>query len=108
VLQDLDNHERMQLMKFVCSFAWADLEVHPHERDFVARIVKRLDLRVDERRQVDRWLELPPAPDEVDPTLVPIGHRKTFVDTIVGIIESDGVVSDEERDSLALFEHLLP
>jgi hypothetical protein len=26
----------------------------------------------------------------------------------VGIIESDGIVSDEERDSLALFEHLLP
>jgi len=98
----------MQLMKFVCSFAWADLEVHPDERDFVARIVRRLDLRVDERRQVDRWLELPPAPDEVDPTLVPTAHRKTFVDTIVGIIESDGIVSDEERDSLALFEHLLP
>ncbi|HIG71835.1 MAG TPA: TerB family tellurite resistance protein [Myxococcales bacterium] len=98
----------MQLMKFVCSFAWADLEVHPNERDFVARIVKRLDLGVDERRQVDRWLELPPSPDEIDPTLVPTAHRKTFVDTIVGIIESDGVVSDEERDSLALFEHLLP
>ena len=98
----------MQLMKFVCSFAWADLEVHPNERDFVAHIVKRLDLGTDERRQVDRWLELPPAPDEVDPTLVPTAHRKTFVDTIVGIIESDGIVSDEERDSLALFEHLLP
>jgi hypothetical protein len=51
---------------------------------------------------------LPPAPDEVDPTLVPTAHRKTFVDTIVGIIESDGIVRDEERDSLALFEHLLP
>jgi tellurite resistance protein len=98
----------MQLMKFVCSFAWADLEVHPDERDFVARIVRRLDLRVDERRQVERWLELPPTPDEVDPTLVPTAHRKTFVDTIVGIIESDGIVSDEERDNLALFEHLLP
>lgn len=98
----------MQLMKFVCSFAWADLEVHPHERDFVSRMVRRLDLDADERGQVDRWLELPPLPDEVDPTAVPIEHRKTFVDAVVGIIESDGVVSEEERDSLALFEHLLP
>lgn len=108
MLQDLDNNERMQLMKFVCSFAWADLEVHPHEREFVERMVRRLELDSEERKQVDYWLDVPPPADEIDPTAVPFEHRKTFVDAIVGLIEADGVVSEEERDSLALFEHLLP
>ncbi len=107
MLQDLESHERMQLMKFVCSFAWADLEIHPHEREFVAGMVQRLELAPKERELVRRWLEVPPYPHEVDPTAVPFAHRKTFVESIVGIIESDGVVSEEERDSLALFESLL-
>ena len=107
MLKQMDRASRLQLMKFVCSFAWADLQVHPHEREFVARMVKRLDLDRDERSQVDRWLDVPPPPDQVDPTAIPLEHRKTFVEAIVGIIESDGVVSEEERDSLALFEHLL-
>lgn len=107
VIQDLAPAERMQLMKFVCSFAWADLQIHPQEREFIARMARQLDLDLGERQQINRWLELPPHPHEVDPTLIPLEHRKTFVESIVGIIESDGVVSEEERDSLALFEHLL-
>ena len=29
MMEQLDRNERMRLMKFVCSFAWADLEIHP-------------------------------------------------------------------------------
>ena len=97
----------MQLMKFVCSFAWADLQIHPHEREFIARLVLQLDLDREERDQIEHWLEIPPHPDEVDPTRIPLEHRKTFVESIIGIIESDGVVTEEERDNLALFQHLL-
>ena len=107
MLQDLEPQDRMQLMKFVCSFAWADLEIHPSERGFIERMVQKLELDVEERQQVDRWLEIPPHPHEVDPTQISLEHRKTFVESIIGIIESDGVVSHEERDNLALFEHLL-
>jgi uncharacterized tellurite resistance protein B-like protein len=107
VFQDLAPDERMQLMKFVCSFAWADLQIHPLERDFIARMVRQLDLQGDEALQIERWLEIPPHPHEVDPTAIPIEHRKTFVESIIGIIESDGVVTEEERDNLALFDHLL-
>jgi uncharacterized tellurite resistance protein B-like protein len=107
VFQDLAHRDRMQLMKFVCSFAWADLKIHPHEREFIARLVRQLELDRDEKDQIDRWLEIPPHPHEVDPTLIPLEHRKTFVESVIGIIESDGVVTEEERDSLALFEHLL-
>lgn len=107
MLQDLTTQERMQLMKFVCSFAWADLQIHPHEREFIARMVRKLELDRDERQQVDHWLEIPPHPHEVDPTRIPLEHRKTFVESVVGLIESDGVVTEEERDNLALFEQLL-
>ena len=31
----------MLLMRFVCSFAWADLEVKPEERKLVARLIRR-------------------------------------------------------------------
>jgi uncharacterized tellurite resistance protein B-like protein len=107
VIHELKPGERIQLMKFVCSFAWADLQIHPGEREFVSNLVRRLDLNSEEARQVDQWLRIPPPPEEVDPTSVPIEHRRTFVREIVGIIEADGVVTDEERDSLALFENLL-
>ncbi len=107
MLQDLEPQERMQLMKFVCSFAWADLQIHPHEREFIARTVHRLELGPEERDQVDRWLKIPPHPHEVDPTRIPLEHRKTFIQSIVGIIESDVVVSEEERDKLEVLEQLL-
>lgn len=107
MFQDLSTAERMRLMKFICSFAWADLQIHPHEREFIARMVRRLELDRGERQQIDRWLELPPHPHEVDPTQIPLEHRKIFVESIVGIIESDGVVSEEERDNLVLLEQLL-
>ena len=38
MLEGLDARQRLQLIKFVCSFAWADLEVRPEERSFVARL----------------------------------------------------------------------
>lgn len=107
MMQDLDRPERMRLMKFVCSFAWADLEIHPGEREFIARMVNHIDLDPEERAQVNRWLEVPPHPQEVDPTAIPTEHRETFVKSIIGIIESDGVISEEEKDNLALFENLL-
>ena len=107
MVQTLKGEERLQLMKFICSFAWADLEIHPGEREFVSKLVRRLKLDPQQEQQVEQWLKVPPLPEEVDPTMVSIEHRKTFVQEIVGIIESDGIVSDEERESLALFESLL-
>ncbi len=107
MLKDLDRAERMRLMKFVCSFAWADLEIHRRERDFVARLVRRLDLTKGEEVEVAGWLEVPPRAGELDPTAIPAQHRAVFVAAVRGMVEADGVVNDEERDCLALFEQLL-
>ena len=107
MLDDLDASQRLQLMKFVCSFAWADLEVRAEERSFVARLVERLDLDARERRQVHRWLERPPLPDSVDPMTIPPTHRKSFLAAIEGVVAADGEISTEERESLAVLQDLL-
>jgi hypothetical protein len=107
MVSKLSRPERMRLMRFVCSFAWADLEVQDAERAFVARLMTRLDLDDDERQQVERWLKVPPPPEEVDPSQVPREHRKLFLDTVRQLVASDRVLDPEERENLALFEQLL-
>ena len=107
MLEQLRRRERLRLMKFVCSFAWADLEIRPEERKFVARLIRRLELNDDDRRQVETWLDVPPDPDAVDPTLVPTEHRQIFLEAIKGVILADGEVTPEEHENLVLFEKLL-
>ena len=108
MLEALDRTERLRLMKFVCSFAWADLEIRQEERDFVSRLIERLELGDDEARQVQGWLKLPPRPESVDPTQIPAEHRRLFLDEIRGVIEADGTVSEEERENLELLRMLAP
>ncbi len=102
----LARSERLRLMKFICSFAWADLEIRPEERDFVANLVQRLDLDPGEEKQVQGWLKLPPRPESVDPTQIPAEHRRLFLEEIRGVIESDGEVAEEEAENLELLEKL--
>lgn len=99
--------DRLRLMKFVCSFAWADLEVKQAERKFIMKTTKKLHLEPGEVDQVKRWLEVPPRPEEVDPTEIPAAHRQLYLDTIRDVITSDGEVSRDEWENLALFEQLL-
>ena len=84
MLDRLGRGERMRLMKFVCSFAWADLEIRPEERQFIREMVTRLALDEEEEEEVQAWLELPPAPESIDPTLVPSAHRQVFIEAIKG------------------------
>ena len=81
MLQSLDHDDRLRLMRFVCSFAWADLEIQPEERAFVARMVTELGLE-DDREQINHWLKHPPRPEEVDPTRVPRQHRELFLEAM--------------------------
>jgi uncharacterized tellurite resistance protein B-like protein len=106
-LKELDRPARLRLMMFVCSFAWADLEVRNAERDFVARLVSRLDLDGADREQVALWLEVPPAADALDPAGVPLEHRMLFIEVIEGVIISDGEIAPEERENLELLRELL-
>lgn len=94
-------------MKFVCSFAWADLEVRPEERAFISRLIQGLELDREEEIQVHGWLDVPPALDGLDPTTIPSEHRQLFLEAIEGVIESDGRLAVEETENLELFRQLL-
>jgi uncharacterized tellurite resistance protein B-like protein len=102
----LSRKDRLQLLRFVTSFAWADLEVTPAERNFIHRLVSRLNLDPEESRQVEGWMKVPPPPDDIDPTTVPHEHRLLLLTVVREMMEADGDVSDEERENLALLEQL--
>jgi uncharacterized tellurite resistance protein B-like protein len=106
MLESLDRPQRLQLMKFVCSFAWADLEVRAEERAFVARMVERLGFDAADLALVRGWLEHPPPADALDPMSIPVAHRKLFLEAIEGVITADGEVSAEESESLAVLRDL--
>jgi uncharacterized tellurite resistance protein B-like protein len=107
MFDQLSSRDRLRLMKFVCSFAWADLEIRPEERAFVSRLIRGLDLAEAEELQVHQWLDVPPAPDALDPTTIPPEHRRLFVDAIEGVIAADGQITPEESEQLALFKALV-
>lgn len=106
-MKELDREDRMRLMRFVCSFAWADLEVKDQERKLIKRLVKKLGLEGDEQTQVDAWLEVPPRAEELDPADIPRAHRKLFLETVRSVIVADGEVDQDEAENLVLFEMLL-
>ena len=106
-LQELTREERLLLMRFVCSFAWIDLEVKQEERELVTRLVRRLQLDDEEKELVSKWLESPPPPDSVDPALVPRSHRMTFIRAAESTVSVDGDVTQEERDTLLVFAQLI-
>ena len=107
IIMELSPSERMNLMKFVCSFAWTDLNVSHAERDLVMRISGSLHLTDSEAKQVAGWLEVPPPIDEVDPTSVPPAHRQLFLTTLGMIVKADGKVVGAEHESMELFRDLI-
>lgn len=106
-LEELSREERLLLMRFVCSFAWIDLEIRQEERELVARLIRRLRLDDEEKECVSKWLESPPPPDSVDPGMIPKSHRMTFLRAVESTISVDGEVTPEERDTLVVFAQLL-
>ena len=106
-MKELSHEDRMRLMRFVCSFAWADLEVQPEEREFVGRLVRKLHLDDRERAHVEAWLEVPPRAEDVDPQDIPEEHRRLFLEAARRLVGRDGVISDAEAENFELLEQLL-
>ena len=106
-MQELDPADRLQLLDFVCSFAWADLRIRPQEREFMKRLIRRLDLPQDERLAVDAMLSRPPRAEDIDPMDVPLEHRRLFLQTVKQMVLADGEIDSAEAEQLDLFEELL-
>lgn len=107
MLKDMDRDQRMQLLEFVCAFAWADLEVQPEEWAKVRRIMERLHIPAADREQVLGWLAVPPDPERVDPALIPAEHRAVFLRAAQEVIAADDEITADEAEELAIFRKLL-
>lgn len=103
----LNHEDRLLLMRFICSFAWADLEIRDEERALVSSMIRRLQFNEREGRQIREWLEVPPRPDAVDPANVPKKHREVFLEAMRSTIAADGQIAPEEQESLSLFGRLI-
>src|SRR4029079_2193350 len=79
-LQKLNREDRQRLMRFVCSFAWADLEVKKTERALVQKMMKKLAMDEGGRAMVKEWLQVPPRAEDVDPQSIPPAQRKMFLE----------------------------
>ena len=104
---ELPRDEAMRLLNCVCTFAWADLQVTDEERMLVARLADRMALSDEDKGTVAGWLAHPPR-DDVDPTDIPLEHRRLFLDTALEMIAIDGDIDPAEIETYALFEALLP
>jgi len=93
----LSRDEKLLLLRFVCAFAWTDLEVRDQERVFVRRLVARLGLDDAAATDVEQWLHVAPAPGTVDPRSIPKEHRRAFIEAVRALIYVDGEVDAEER-----------
>jgi hypothetical protein len=107
MLSSLNREDRLRLMKFICSFAWADLEIQDEERDFVRKMTRKLGLSNEEAQKVADWLEVPPRAEELDPEQIPPEHRQLFLDAARAMVVVDGRVDPDEAENLALFEMLI-
>ncbi len=100
MLDGLSASDRLLLLKVLCSFAWADLEVSDSERRFVRRVLEQAKLGKDEEAQVEAWLDIAPSPGSIDPASIPPEHRRLFLDAVRAIVYVDGKVDPDERASL--------
>jgi hypothetical protein len=100
MFEQLSRDDRMLLLRFVCAFAWTDLQIRPGERKFVERLMNRMQLSSEDRAEVEGYLHVAPAPGATDPKLVPREHRRLFIDSVRALIYADGSVDAEERDRL--------
>jgi uncharacterized tellurite resistance protein B-like protein len=98
MFEQLSREDKLLLLRFVCAFAWTDLEIKAGERRLVERLMDRMQLGADDRKEVEGYLHVAPAPEATNPKLVPAEHRRTFIDAVRAMIYADGEVEAEERE----------
>jgi uncharacterized tellurite resistance protein B-like protein len=101
----LDAETRTKLVQLACIAAWSDAEIQDAERRTVLTLCSELALSPGECAQATAWLDGPPP--FLDPQEIPRPHRQLFVDTLERVVQSDGRLSEDERDTLRVIRELL-
>lgn len=107
MLNQLTVEEKTRLIRFMCSFAWADLDVSERERRLIGELIRKLDLPDGIAAEAESWLDHPPSEEDLDPYDIPLEQRRLFVEAAAEIVRADGVVDIMEVENFAIFEALL-
>ena len=103
---DLTTEDKLRVMRFICAFAWADLEIQSDERNIITQIMKALDLEEEHHGKVHLWLERPPRAEDVDPFTIPENLKGIIIDAAKAVILADGELQDSEMDLLELLQNI--
>lgn len=96
---------RKKLVQMACIAAWADLEIHPTEREVIFDLATKLALPGAELDEVEQWLKSPPP--DFDPYEIPREHRAAFLEAFLDVIVADGRIDPEESESIRLLRELV-
>lgn len=107
MLENLTDDEKLRLLRFLCSFAWADLNVGDPERKLVVDLIRRFGLGDEDSVMAAGWLDHPPNEDDIDPTDIPRDHRQLVLDAVLEMVGVDGRVDSMEAESYAVLEALM-
>jgi hypothetical protein len=105
-MEELLREEKLQVLRFICAFAWADLEIREEERALVNRFIEAIDLPKDCYQQVYSWLDHPPRPEEIDPYDIPTELRTAVLYAAEAMMVTDGDVDSRELELLQLLKSL--
>ena len=104
---ELTTDEKLRVMRFICAFAWADLEIQSDEVKLIHQIMNALDLDKIHYPTVLGWLKRPPRAEDVDPLSIPDNLKEIILDAATGVILADGELQDSEMEMLELLQNIL-
>lgn len=100
---DLTESERLELMRFLCSFAWADGVVQPQEKTVLERILGSLELSAEAHAEAEGWLTAAPSVQGRALRSIDEKKRATFIDGAYEVAAADGEIAADELEHLKMF-----
>jgi tellurite resistance protein len=100
---ELSENERVDLVRFLCSFAWADGEVQAEERAVLGRVIDGLSLDPGRHAEVTAWLSEAPDMDGFDFGAIAEDKRAVFLDLAFEVAAAHGGLGGEELGKLKMF-----
>ena len=101
--EELTEDERIDLMRFLCSFAWADGEVQAEERAVLERILAHSGLSRERRAAAMSWLIEPPDMEGFDFAAISPEKRSLFLDLAFEVASAHGGLAGDELRQLQMF-----
>ena len=105
-MTDLLADEKLQIMRFVCAFAWADLKIHEAERSLINRFMDALEVNEAGRQAIEDMMKRPPRPEDIDPYDLAPELRETVIQAAEAMTVTDGEISPREKELMSLLRDL--